>query len=250
MNETAVNPVSIPVFTDTFDKSGGNFAIATINVSGRSSLNKFLTVALNKPSGSTTSGNASLSYFINTFGTTSTTTADYFQDEAQRLVLNTTTAWTSTTTLANGNAQVRNFTTANTGCLQFPNSSEYVGFTGDQEYQRFFYKTSASTGTLTFTNIAHTDIAPYGTGNLNVLIYLDADNKWFDLGVPQGSNSNDGSSRGAAISAKTSGSGGAIGWSLGSLYTTGPTTSGNLGRYRLVIIIKNTSPIITSIVSS
>lgn len=250
MNETPVNPVSTPVYTDTFDKSGGNFAIATINVSGRSSLNKYLTVALNKPAGGSTSGNAALNYHINTFGTTSTTTAEYFQDEAQRLVLSTTTAWTSTTTLANGNAQVRNHSTANTGCLQFANSTEYPGFSGDQEYQRFFYKTSASTGTLTFTNIAHTDIAPYGTGNLNVLIYLDADNKWFDLGVAQGSNANDGSSRSAAISAKTSGSGGAVGWSLGNLYTTGPTTSGNLGRFRLVIIIKNTSPVITSIVSS
>lgn len=251
LTEVSVNPATTPVYTDTFDKSGANFVTTTLNVVDRNSLNKYITVTLNKPAGGTTSVNASISYFINTYTTKSTQTAEYFVDEAQRLVLGTNTAWTSTNALINGNAQVRNFTTANTGCLQVADGTDYPGFTGNQEYQRYFYKTSASTGSLAFGNILYTDIAAHGTGNINVLLYLENDAKWFDLAVPQGSNSNDGSSRALAISGRAFGSsGGTLNWSIGT-YTTGPTSSGNLGRYRIVIIFRNlTTTKITSIVSS
>ena len=116
---------------------------------------------------------------------------------------------------------------ARSGTLTYPNATDYDTqyggtrtYTGDQEFQRYFYKTSASTGTLTFTGFTASNIASYGTGSVNVLLQLEGDNKYFDLGVLQGSNSNDGSSRAAAISAKTSASSGALNWSLG-VYTTG-----------------------------
>src|SRR5208283_869782 len=112
-----------------------------------------------------------------TYGIVSTVIAEYFFDEAQRLVLNTGTPWNSTTVLSNGNAQVRN------GYLQFANSSDYPGFSGNQEYQREFSKTSTSTGSLTFSGIVYTNISPYGTGDLNILIQLDDDGIYFDLGM-------------------------------------------------------------------
>ena len=168
-------------------------------------------------------------------------------DEAQRLVIGTTTSWTSSSALSNGNAQQK-ITGTNVSSLQYPDSSDYPGFTGDQEYQRFIYKTSASTGTITFGTLTAAQISPYGTGDVNILLYLDDDAVWFDLGVVQGSNSNDGSSRALAIPVRvsTTTSGSTVGFSFGT-YTTGPTGSGNLGRYRIVIIFRNNTRTITSL---
>ena len=159
-------------------------------------------------------------------------------------------AFTSTIDMANGNAQVRS------GTLQYPLAADYDTewggthtFTGDQEYQRYFYKTSASTGSLTFAGFTASNIAAYGTGSLNVLLYLEGDAKWFDLGVLQGSNANDGSSRAQAISAKTSTSSGTVNWSLGTS-TTGVSGAGNSGRYRAVVILRNNTYSMTSITSA
>ena len=102
---------------------------------------------------------------------------------------------------------------------------------------------------MTFTGFTASNIAPYGTGNINALLYLDGDALWFDLGVLQGSNSNNGSTRAAAISAKTSASGGALGWSIGTK-TTGVSGAGNSARYRVVVIFRNNTYSMTSITSS
>lgn len=255
MNAVNLMPSSPPNYLDGYDRTGTNFELVTLDRSSEASPNKYLTVALFKAHGTTPGSagtvvaNASLSHAVCTYGTVSTLTSDIFMDEAQRLVLGASTAWDSTAALATGNAQQR-ITGTNTASLQYPDSSEYPGFTGDQEYQRYIYKTSASTGSLTFGNLPYTAISPYGSGDVNVLIYLDNDGKWFDLGVPQGSNGNNGSTRGAAISARANGSSGnTVQWSLGT-YTTGPTNAGNLGRYRLVIIFRNSNRTITSISSS
>lgn len=244
MNNVNLNPVGTPTYTDTFDKSGGNVVLVTLDAANQKTMNQYLTVTLYKASGSTTSANAAISRAICTYGTASSTTSDIFVDEAQRVVLNTTTAWTSSTTLNNGNAQVRN------GTLQYPDSGDYPGFSGDQEYQRFFYKTSSSTGSLTFENSFDVaNISPYGSGDLNILIYLDDDALYFDLGVSAGLGGN-GSSKALAIGGRNTGSSGnTLNWSIGT-YTTGPVGSGNAGRYRLVIIFRNTNQTITSIVSS
>jgi hypothetical protein len=243
-------PASPPLYTDELDKSGSNHVRVSLSVANQSSFNKYLRVNIYKAHNTTTSSDATIAKAINTYGTVSTDTYEGFQDEARRLVIGSGIAFTSTIDMANGNAQVRS------GTLQYPLAADYDTqwggthtFTGDQEYQRYFYKTSASTGTLTFAGFTASNVAPYGTGSVNVLLYLDGDGLWFDLGVLQGSNANDGSNRSAAISAKTSASGGALGWSIGTK-TTGVSGAGNSARYRAVVILRNNTYSMTSITSS
>lgn len=250
LNTATGLPASPPLFTDELDKSGSNHVRVSLSVANQSSFNKYLTTTIYKAHGTTAASNATIAKAINTYGTTSTDTFEGFQDEARRLVIGSGIAFTSTLEMASGNAQVRS------GTLQYPLAADYDTqwggthtFSGDQEYQRYFYKTSASTGTLTFGGFTASNIAPYGTGNLNVLLYLDGDALWFDLGVLQGSNANDGSSRSAAISAKTSASGGALGWSIG-VKTTGVSGAGNSARYRAVVIFRSNTYSMTSITSS
>ena len=247
---TATGTATNPLYSDELDKSDTNHVRVTLNSSSASSFNKYLTVTIYKAHNTTATSNATIAKAINTYTTVSTTTYEGFQDEAQRLVIGTGIAFTSTLDLANGNLQARS------GTLTYPNATDYDTqyggtrtYTGDQEFQRYFYKTSASTGALTFTGFTASNIAAYGTGSVNVLLQLEGDNKYFDLGVLQGSNSNDGSSRAAAISAKTSASSGALNWSLG-VYTTGVSGAGNSGRYRAIIIFRNNTYTTTSITSS
>lgn len=243
-------PSSPPLFTDELDKSGANHVRVSLNSANASSFNKYLTVTLYKAHGSTGSSNATIARAINTYGTVSTDTYDAFQDEARRLVIDTGIGFTSTIDLANGNAQVRS------GTLQYPTASDYDTewggshtFTGDQEYQRYFYKTSASTGQLSLGGFTASNISAYGSGSVNLLLYLEGDNKYFDLGVLQGSNANDGSARNQAISAKVATSGSGISWSFG-VYSTGVSGAGNSGRYRAIIIFRNNTYSMTSITSS
>ena len=250
LNTATGLPASPPLFTDELDKSGSNHVRVSLSVANQSSFNKYLTTTIYKAHGTTAASNATIAKSINTYGTTSTDTFEGFQDEARRLVIGSGIAFTSTLEMASSNAQVRS------GTLQYPLAADYDTqwggthtFSGDQEYQRYFYKTSASTGTLTFGGFTASNIAPYGTGNINVLLYLDGDALWFDLGVLQGSNSNNGSTRSAAISAKTSASGGALGWSIG-VKTTGVSGAGNSARYRAVVIFRNNTYSMTSITSS
>jgi hypothetical protein len=250
LNTSTGLPASPPLFTDELDKSGSNHVRVSLSVANQSSFNKYLRVNIYKAHNTTTLSDAIIAKAINTYGTISTDTFDGFQDEARRLVIGSGIAFTSTIDMANGNAQVRS------GTLQYPLAADYDTqwggthtFSGDQEYQRYFYKTSASTGTLTFAGFTASNVAPYGTGSINVLLYLDGDALWFDLGVLQGSNANDGSTRSAAISAKTSASGGALGWSIGTK-TTGVSGAGNSARYRAVIIFRNNTYSMTSITSS
>ena len=247
---TSTGTASSPLYTDELDKSGSNHVRVALNSSSASSFNKYVTATIYKAHGTTAASNATIGRAINTYGTISTDTFEGFQDEARRLVIGTGIAFTSTIDMASGNLQVRS------GSLTYPISADYDTewggthtFTGDQEYQRYFYKTSASTGTLTFAGFTASNIAAYGTGSVNVLLYLEGDNKYFDLGVLQGSNANDGSSRAAAISAKTSASSGALDWSLG-VYTTGVSGAGNSGRYRAIVIYRDNTYTMTSITSS
>lgn len=246
--------VSAPLYSAALDRTGVNAYSVTLDASNQSSFQKFFTVTLFKAHGSSVaSTSGTILKAVNTYGNVSTNTFETFQDEAYRVSIGSTSAWNSAVTLANGNLQVRS------GTLTYPIAGDYDtdypgaaphSFTGDQEYQRFFYKTSASTGSLTFGGITYSQISPYGSGDINMLIYLDNDAKWFDLGTPQGSNSNDGSSRALSFSSQVFGStGSTLNWSLGT-YTTGPTSSGNQGRYRLVVIYRTNNLSITSITSS
>ena len=242
--------VSSPLFSDELDKTGVNAVSATLNSPSAASFTKSITATIYKAHETTAANQAAIAKYINTYTTTSTDTFEGFQDEARRLVIDTGIGFTSNIDMANGNLQVRS------GTLIYPQTAEYDAeyggshtFSGNQEYQRYFYKTSASTGTLTFVGLVGAAVSAYGSGSLNILMYLEGDNKYFDLGTLQGSNANDGSTRSLAISAKTSVSAGALNWSLGT-NTTGVAGAGNSGRYRLIVIYKNSNPQITSITSS
>jgi hypothetical protein len=241
---------SSPVFSDELDKTGVNAVSATLNSASASSFTKSITATIYKAHGTTAASAAAIAKYINTYTTVSTDTFEGFQDEARRLVIDTGIGFTSNIDMANGNLQARS------GTLIYPQTAEYDAeyggshtFSGNQEFQRYFYKTSASTGTLTFGGFTASNIAPFGTGSVNVLLYLEGDAKYFDLGTLQGSNANDGSTRSLAISAKTSASSGALNWSLG-VFTTGVSGAGNSARYRAIIIFRNNTYTMTSITSS
>jgi hypothetical protein len=97
------------------------------------------------------------------------------------------------------------------------------------------------------------DLYAYGTSGsgstgLNLLIYLETDQVWFDLGIPVGLGGT-GINKSLAIGAKdlTNTSGSNIAWSLGSTYSTAL----NNNRYRVSIIFnKNSTKTITQILSS
>jgi hypothetical protein len=269
ISATGLNTISLtgdesgtPVYSATYDRSSSNYVSVTLNASNQSSFNKYLTVGLYKVVGSTSS-NTAINYYINTYGNVSTSKIEYFQDEVFRLVNDssgTGTSFDSTANLLNSNAQVRS------GTLRVPVQAEYtaqwggsaIDYSGDTifEYQRYFSHTSPSptkSGTLAFSGITATDIYAYGSSGsgstgLNLLIYLETDAVWFDMGVPVGLGG-DGSTKSLAIGAKdianTSGSN--LAWSLGSSYSTAL----NNNRYRLSIIFnKNSTKTITQVTSS
>lgn len=267
ITSTGLNTISLtgeesgtPVYSATYDRSGANYVSVTLNAASQSSFNKYLTVGLYKVIGSATA-NTAIDYYINTYGNVSTSTIEYFQDEAFRLVNDTTgsgTAFTSTNNLANNNAQVRS------GTLLVPVQAEYnaqwggsvIDYTGDNifEYQRYFVKSGATkSGSLAISGITATDIYAYGSSGsgftgLNLLIFLETDAVWFDLGIAVGLGG-DGSTKSLAIGAKdvANTSGSTFGWSLGALYSTAL----NSNRYRLSIIFnKNSTKTITQITSS
>jgi hypothetical protein len=168
------------------------------------------------------------------------------------------TAFSSLDNLANNYAQVRS------GTLRVPLQAEYdsewAGSANDYsldtyfEYQRWFSKAGATkSGALAFTGIATGDLYAYGTSGsgttgLNLLIFLETDQVWFDLGIPVGLGGT-GISKASAIGAKdlTNTSGSTIAWSLGSVYSTAL----NNNRYRVSIIFnKNSTKTITQIISS
>jgi hypothetical protein len=249
-----------PVYNATYDRSGLNYVTATLDTSNQSSFNKYLTVGLYKVINSTSS-NTAINYYINTYGNVSTAYIEYFQDEVYRLVNDSAgsgTAFSSLDNLANNYAQVRS------GTLRVPVQSEYndqwAGSANDYssdtyfEYQRWFSKAGATkSGTLTFSGISVGDLYAYGTSGtgstgLNLLIYLETDDVWFDLGTPVGLGGT-GIDKANAIGAKdlTNTSGSNIAWSLGSTYSTAL----NNNRYRLSIIInENSTKTITQITSS
>jgi hypothetical protein len=264
---TGLNTISLtgeesgtPVYSATYDRSGANYVSVTLNAANQYSFNKYLTVGLYKVIGSTSS-NTAINYYINTYGNVSTSTIEYFQDEAFRLVNDTTgsgTAFTSTNNLAHSNAQVRS------GTLRVPVQAEYntqwggsaIDYSGDTifEYQRYFVKSGTTkSGSLVISGITASDIYAYGTSGpgttgLNLLIYLETDGVWFDLGVAVGLGGN-GSTKSLAIGAKdiANTSGSTFGWSLGSSYSTAL----NNNRFRLSIIFnKNSTKTITQVTSS
>lgn len=166
-----------------------------------------------------------LSKGISTYSVISTTTSEFFQDEDKRLNAGTNTAFDSTIALAI------------TEALVTPGQLNQNGGV-DEKYERLFFKTTANSGTITFAGIAYTDIAAYATGNVNVLLLLETEVIYFDLGKAFGDNNGTGSGDSPANSkgARVAGSGSDIDFSFGTF-----STANNSNEYRMIITLKNAS---------
>lgn len=275
MNNLNLNPASPPAYNATYDRTGVNFVTVTLdkadeNAFYQATTNKYLSVALFKAHGTTvgSAGTASTTVMINrainTYATPSSNTYEPFLDEAMRVSIGTTSSFSSTTTpLVNGNAQVRN------GILCYPVVADYSGigatyFYGDQVYERYFYKESASNGTLTFSGLSNvaTDVVSVGSGQtsncINILLQLidtgigSTTPIYYDLGAnvtiaPIGSYGGVGTSNlyGGRYSATSS----AINFSFGT-HSTENNSTANLGRYKLIVIFKDGTKSINTITSS
>ena len=237
--EKAINPAAVPSVADTFSVSGEPGQI-TLSIDGVSSDAPDLTARLFKPKSAPVSDTEKLARGINTYGVVSTTTRDVFQDEHKRLVLGNGTSWESTATLEDGNLQVKN------GRLIHGNDGDYKdrGFTGEQAYQRRIAKVAASGGTLDHEGVT---VSPFGTGDVNLLLLLEADGKWFDLGLSLGlaHGAGDGSSPDNSIGAKISGG------TDRTVFSFGTFSTGNNGNaYRVRIVYRATGQAMTRIEGS
>ena len=223
---TVVSPTSAPNYTDVLTVTNQQMSL---NIANMASNSPYVRVTLFKANGATIYSDVALVRRVCTYGNVSTNTTEPFYDEAYRLVLGTGALWNSMLALSNGNAQVRN------GTLMYPDSSDYPGFSNNQSYERWLYKTSASTGTLVFSGISYIDIDPQDTGDLNVLLILDTDGVTFDLGKPVGDGNG----------CRVSGSGGSAIFSFGTY-----STANNNNRYRIKITFRNRNHTISNIVAS
>lgn len=241
-----VNPSSVPALNDTFTVSNQIIALSTANIA-RESPN--VTVRLFKANGLTTSLTDAVDRPINTFGTASTSTSEFFVDEAQRLtgLVSTSPDFDSVASLIDGYAQV--YISGSGGQVGFPRVSDYPGFVNtEQIYQRHFVKASASSANLVFTGITIGDIDPYGTGSLNVLIKLDDDDLVFDAGRAFGSDNGNGSGD-SFVNSIGCQVGTSSGSSLDITFGT-ESTANNSNRYRLILIFRNTNETISQIITS
>ena len=235
-----VNPGAVPAFNDPF------VIAETITIgSGAGAVSGAQwDVTIQKPDGSSAVGmTPALAAGICAVADSSTTTFDSFTDENERLTA-ALAAWDSTIALVDGEAQVF------CGSLGYPSATDYPGFVLPAEYLRRIVKATANNGTIAFAGLSDVtvggDISPYLTGDLNVLLHLETDDEWFDLGREFGDNNGDGSgdsranSRGALNAGGTSGSTAA--------WTFGPdNTAFNNNRYEIYIIFNNNTHTLTSI---
>lgn len=221
---TDVNPVGTPAVLDTFAATPQ----LTLVAGAVAVLSPDVEVTIRKPDGQTALSSNPLARGINTYSTGgSTPVLDIFVDELRRLQVGTDTAWVSSGALADGNAQVRN------GRLVHGADGDYGGHVLDAVYERVIDKTSASNGTIRTLGTTAAQISALGTGQMNILLQLETDGVWFDLGLDFGLDNGDGSgdspanSRGARITA----SGSDLDFSFGLL-----STGNNDNEYRLRIV--------------
>ena len=190
------------------------------------------TVALYKPDGQTISGNTiAFPRRINTYGIVSTLTDERFLDEDKRLTL-ILGVWDSEALLEDGNAQVYN------GDLRHGADGDYSSHILPAIYERKIQKIISSNGILTFVGINYTDINPYGTGDINILLWLQTEDKYFDLGRVVGDNNGDGSgdSLENSYGSRITGNGGIVNFSF-LLHSTGL----NNNEYVIIVIFNTIS---------
>jgi len=114
---------------------------------------------------------------------------------------------------------------------------------------RRFTKAAASSGSLTFAGFApNSALAPYGSGNLNVLIWLTDQKLYFDLGRAFGVGGGAGATMATGISAYSSLTATAINWTLGT-YSTGNEVS-HVGTYVVIVVFRNSTSTMTQITAA
>jgi len=241
-----VNPVSPPAFNSLFN-TNRTVTMDVPNSSSGSTLPS-IDVILRKTNGTSLTGNKILSKNICTYGNISTDISDLFFDENRRLLVTNTTSYSTTPYISNTfdytlDAQVRN------GSLVYPVIGDYPShtFSGDREYQRIFTVGTRSSGSFNFGTLLHSEVSPYGTGDVNILVRLDSIGLFFDLGVPFGTNNGTGSgnSRANSFGAKVTGSSsGTISSFTFGTYST--ALSGNA--FRIIVIFRNTNKSIQNLI--
>lgn len=273
MNNLVLNPSTVPAYNAEFDKTGANTVTVTLDNPSQHTNTRSLSVALFKAHGQsigsagTASSSASITRSINTYTSApATNTVEYFRDESYRLQTDTSSSFNSQTGMANGYLQVRN------GTLTYPIAADYdspstlpyntsprLTFTGDQEYQRFFFNSFASSILLTISGLSNvaSDISAVGTGSVNILAQIyDLNNPttelYYDLGanfatVPIGSfRGGTNNLYGARVSASSS----SLTFSFGVQNTQSSGVSPNYGKYRIIIIFRDNTKTITQITSA
>jgi hypothetical protein len=168
--------------------------------------------------------------------------------------------------MADGYLQVRN------GTLTYPVAADYdspstlpyntsprLTFSGDQEYQRFFFNSFASSILLTISGLSNvaSDISAVGTGSVNILAQIfDLNNPSTELYYDLGANFATvpiGSFRGGTnnlYGARVSASGSSLTFSFGVQNTQSSGVSPNYGKYRIIIIFRDNTKTITQITSA
>ncbi len=234
---TNFDPSSVPNYTDIFNGSG----ILTLNVANVSSVNPVATATARKPNNliaATSNFNViSIANGISTYGIVATVTDELFQDESKRLYHTALTAFDSTAVLPTDELKVI------PGSLTFGS-----GGASTKYFARRFTKAATNNGNIIFGNIfTLSQVSQFGSGNLNILLKLETDGLWFDLGRPFGSNNGtgDGSTPANSMGARTSFAAGNFGYSFGTF-----STANNSSQYQLLIIEQAGAAIITSIITS
>jgi hypothetical protein len=230
-------PFTVPAQTDDFLVKDRPI---TLKKADQIDLNPKLKITAIKPydpaiSSSTFDVRVKLGKGINTYGTMSTDTAEYFVDEARRLKSDGS-AWDSTATLPNGQAQVN-------GDLVY-GSTDYPAKAGAQKYERLFKKSAASSITLNFDGVKGKEVFQHGAGDLNMYIHLQTQNRYFDMGSPYGfvNGNGSGDSPANSIGCKTNIGGDARESGVFSLtFGTHGNTALNNGEYKLIVQFNDTT---------
>jgi hypothetical protein len=244
-SSVTVNPPSVPAVSDAFSVVSQPIMLVPGSIALVSSQ---VTVLLRKANKSA-SATSPLARGINTYASgNSSGTIDNFVDELRRLVLGTDTPWNPVLSLVEGNAQVRN------GSLVHGYNGNYPGHSSSSnaDYERIFSPGVQSGGVVRLTGISASLVSAYGTGSVNIFLYLAGDGKWFDLGLdsPFLNGTGDGSSLANSIGGRFSVSGGDLAFTLAAPVAGGPYSTGgpNGGQYRLLVRFRGASGLaITSI---
>lgn len=206
---------------------------------------------------------ASANRMVNTYGTTSTAVLENFQDENRRLsYFNTqgnngsgvnnyatvpgsvTGVWTSSTTLANGEALQFNdgltYATQDFSTGYLPTGGpDYSAFSGSQFYVRAVVGVSGhAAGTLRLTGYIAATFATGGSPTAKVEIKLPTQTGWLDLGKAFNAGTFSGID---GDGCQTSASGSDFGWTSGTFNTT---NSGNMYIVRITLL-SSSVPLLT-----